>query len=248
MFEKYLQDIGLTFNEASIYLSLLQVDGATALEISKKTKINRSTVYVTIESLSKKGLVSETTVGKKTQFQAEPPERIRTYVERRKIELEEMEKRLDDVVPQIKSFTRDSGERPIVKYFEGKEGIISSSEELLQDKNEKGGNMYMIYPKDDLEDLFTETDRLRLRKIRLDKNIRSKVLYTSLKSERLSDETGDRIKIDQNAYPVSCDISIYNDKVRISILGKKLSSIFIRSKDFAETMRSLINLIIDKSK
>src|SRR3989344_8602544 len=102
MLEKYLQDLGLSDKEALIYLALLQVDGATALDLSKKTKINRSTVYVVIDALLKKGLVSETTVGKKTQFQAESPESIRTYIERRKIELEKTEKRLDDIIPQIK--------------------------------------------------------------------------------------------------------------------------------------------------
>ncbi len=116
MLEKYLQDLGLSDKEALIYLALLQVDGATALDLSKKTKINRSTVYVIIESLSKKGLVSETTVGKKTQFQAEPPERLETYVERRKVQFEEQSNRLKDIIPEIKSIQRDTGERPVERY------------------------------------------------------------------------------------------------------------------------------------
>ena len=56
---------------------------------------------------------------------------------------------------------------------------------------------------------------------------------------------GDRVKIDSNKYPISCDISIYKDRVRISILGKRLSGIFIRSKDFAETLKSLFKLAFD---
>src|SRR3989344_7022794 len=116
MLEKYLQDLGLTDKEAAVYLALLQVDGATALDLSKKTKINRSTVYVVIESLSKKGLVSETTIGKKTQFQAEPPERLETYLEYKKTQFEEQSRRIKDVLPEIKSIQRGTGERPVVKY------------------------------------------------------------------------------------------------------------------------------------
>src|SRR3989344_388940 len=128
MLEKYLQDLGLSDKEALIYLALLQVDSTTALDLSKKTKINRSTVYVVIDSLSKKGLVSETTIGKKTQFQAESPERLETFVENRKQQFEEQSERLKDIIPEIKSIQRESGERPVVKYFEGKEGIVSSTE------------------------------------------------------------------------------------------------------------------------
>ena len=248
MLEKYLQDIGLTENESLLYLALLQVEGYTALDISKKTKINRSTVYVTIEALSKKGLVSEITVGKKTQFKAEPPERIKSYLERRKIEIEEMTNRVDDIIPQIKSITRELGERPIVKYFEGKEGIVSANDELFANMENDAGITYLIYPKDIVEEVFTDKEREKYRTIRLSKNIKSKVIYTSAKGDRPSDSTGDRIKIDHDKYPISCDISIYEDNVRISILGKHLSGIFIKSKDFAETLKSLFKLSFDNLK
>ncbi len=248
MLEKYLQSIGLSDKEAVVYLTLLQVENSSVLDLAKKTKLKRPTVYVILESLAKKGLVSETTVGKKTHYQAEPPERLETFVERQKLVLDENSKRLKDIIPEIKSIQRESGERPVVKYFEGREGIISSAEELLQDKTDTSQEMYLIYPKDALEEIFTDDERIKFRKMRLDKNIKSKVLYTSLKNDRPSDNTGDRIKIYQNKYPVSCDISIYSDKIRISILGKRLSSIFIRSKDFADTLRSLIDVVFDKSK
>lgn len=250
MFEKYLQNLGFTSNEAVIYISLLKVDGATALDLSKKTNINRSTVYVTIESLAQKGLVSETTVGKKTQFTAESPERIKTYIERRKLELEEMEKRMEDVIPQMKSIMRDSGERPVVKYFEGRDGIISAIEDFLVDPHDGkvDGETYLIYPKDLLEDIFTDAERKKYREMRIGKNIKSKVLYTSEKSDKPSDNTGERIKIDGGKYPITCDISVYKDRVRINILGKKLSGIFIKSQDLADTLRSIFNLAYDKLK
>ncbi len=88
MLEKFLQDVGLNEKEAKVYLYLVAVDHASVLDIAKKTLIKRPTVYTTLQSLAKKGLASETTVGKKTHYQAEPPERLETYVERRKLELD----------------------------------------------------------------------------------------------------------------------------------------------------------------
>lgn len=247
MFEKYLEDLGLSEKEAKVYLSLLEVDNDSVLDLAEKTKINRTTIYPVLESLAKKGLISEVKVDKKVRFQAEPPERLETYVERQKIVLEEHAKRLKDVIPQLKSVQRETGERPTVKYFEGREGIISSLEEFFRGKDE-GGVSYMVYPKDILDDLFTDKEREKYRASRLNKVIKSKVLYTSEKGERPSDSTGDRIKIDAKKYPITCDINIYNNKVRINTLGKGLSCIYIESQDLADTLRSLIDLSFDKLK
>ena len=138
MFEKYLEDLGLSEKEAKVYLSLLQVDNDSVLDLAEKTKINRTTIYPVLESLSKKGLISEVKVDKKVRFQAEPPERLETYVERQKIVLEEHAKRLKDVIPQLKSVQRETGERPVVKIYEGKEGIISSLEDFFETSDSGG--------------------------------------------------------------------------------------------------------------
>jgi sugar-specific transcriptional regulator TrmB len=245
MLEKYLQNIGLNDKEAVVYLALLSVEHASVLDLAKKTNIKRPTVYVVLESLAKKGLVSETTVGKKTHYQAEPPERLETFVERQKLVLEENSKRLKDIIPEIKSIQHEFGERPVVKYFEGKEGIISSAEETFRNEDGDEEPVYLVYPRDLLDKLFPESERQKFRKTRLEKMVKSKVMYTYNKGEIPSDDMGDRIKIDGTRYPISCDIAIYKDKIRISVLGKKLSSIFIRSKDVADTLRSIFNIAFD---
>ncbi|MEK7642224.1 MAG: helix-turn-helix domain-containing protein [Patescibacteria group bacterium] len=248
MLEKYLQDIGLGDKEATIYLSLLSVEHASVLDLAKKTKIKRPTVYVILESLAKKGLVSETTVGKKTHYYAEPPERLETFVEKRKLALEESQKTLKDIIPQIKSIQRESGEKPIVKYFEGREGIISTAEEIFRNDVGEEDVVYLIYPRDTLDQIFPESERKKFRKARLDKQIKSKVLYTYKKGEIPSDDTGERLKIDESKYPITCDIGIYKDKIRISVLDKRLSSVFIQSKDVADTLRSIFNALFDNIK
>lgn len=246
MLDKYLQEIGLSDKEATIYLALLQVESASVLDLSKKTSIKRPTVYVILESLARKGLVSETTVGKKTQYQAEPPERLETFVERQKVVLEDRARILKDMLPQIKSIQRESGERPVVKYFEGRDGIVSSMEELFSGKiNTDGEPIYFIYPKGVVADVFTPEEQKRYIKMRQDRKIWSKAIYTWDEGKFVDESTGDRIKVDGKKYPIKCDISIYKDMVRISILGKKLSAIFVKNTDFAETMKSLFKIVFD---
>jgi len=247
MLEKYLQDLGLSEKESAIYIMLIQVDDASVIDISKKTNINRTTVYVVLESLEKKGLISETTIGKKTHYQAESPERLETYVQRQKVTLDEQSKRLKDIIPQIKSIQKEVGTKPIVKLYEGKEGIISLNEDLYEN-NDEGGTAYLIYSSDLLDSVFTKEDRAKYKGVRLKKGVKTKVFYNSINKDFPSDDTGERIKLDHNKYPITCDISIYKDRVRIGILGKKLSGIFIKSQDLADTLRSLFNLAFDEIK
>ena len=248
MLEKYLQEIGLTDKEALVYLALLQVDNSSVVEISKKTEIKRTTVYVVIDTLAKKGLVSETAVNGKTLYQAESPETLTTFIERQKIALDERERRLVDIIPQIKSIQREGGQRPVVEFFQGKEGIVSTNQRIYRDEVPDGSPVYMLYSKDLIDETFTESERVVFRKKRTDKDIKSKVIYNYSKGERLSDQTGQRIKVDEKKYPLPCDISIYKDKIRVSILRKNLSGIFIQSQDLADTLRSLFDLAFDSIK
>lgn len=249
MLEKYLQDIGLSEKESVIYLALLAVDNSSVLDLSKKTKLNRSTTYVILESLAKKGLVSETTQGKKTHYQAESPERLETYIEQRKIILDEQAKKLKDIIPQIKSVQREGGEKPVVKYFEGREGIFALNESLYKDENEGGSNIvHIVYSKDLLDEVFPENERKKFIDTRIQKKIKSKTLYTWSKGVRQSDDTAERFKLDEVKYPISCDISVSGDRIRIGILGKSLSGIFIKSIDLANTLRSMIDALTDSMK
>lgn len=244
MFEKYLEEIGLSDKEAKVYVALLQVDHDSVLDLSKRTSINRTTIYPVIESLAKKGLVSEIQIDKKIHLKAEPPERLETYVERRKLNFEEQSQRLKDVIPQLKGIQRESGERPVVKYFEGKEGVMSSLEESLSYYGNEGGVNYLIYPRDLVEEIF-KNERPKFVDARKKKKIKIKALYTRKDGDLPNTVDSTRIRIDEEKYPILCDIGIYNENVRINTLGTQISAILIKSKDLAVTLKSLIDLIFD---
>lgn len=245
MLEQYLQNLGFDEREASVYIALLQVDTASVIQLAQKTGINRSTVYNVLKSLLRKGLVGEVQVGKKTHYQAERPERLETYVEKQKILLEEQSKKLKDIIPMLKSVTRESGERPVVKYFEGREGIVDSTEEFFAGE-EKNDVSYFFYPNDLMDNALTDEEKKRFHDIRMKKNIKAKVLYTRKDGDLASDAMGERVRIDEKKYPITCDIAIYKDKVRMNTMGKSFSGIFIKSKDIADTLRSIFNLAYDQ--
>ena len=244
MFEKYLKDIGLSEKEAIVYITLLSFDKASISDVSQKAKVKRPTTYVILDTLEKKGLVSEVNIGKKTYYIAESPEKLDMFVDRQIHLLEENKKSLDIVIPQLKSIQREQGEKPMVQFFDGKEGVLSSNYNTFV---EKIGDepVYIVYSKDAIGDVFSEKEAKEMRGRRISMGIKSKAIYNSKVGEKPSDETGDRIKIDENKYPVTSDITIYGDQVKIAVFGKRISGISIKSKEFAETLKSLIKFIFD---
>jgi sugar-specific transcriptional regulator TrmB len=246
MFEQFLQEIGLSEKEAKVYLALLQVDSDSIPNIAKKTDINRTTVYPLLESLNKKGLVSETLEGKKVFYQAAAPERLETFVERQKVTLQEKSERLKDIIPQIKSIQREQGERPVVKMFTGREGAISAYTEFFSFSNTEEKNGYYILNSDLLKEVFTDEEKMRFRELRKGKNIKTVVVYNNKDGERSFEKSGGTTRIDEKQYPITCDIAIIDDNITISTLGENISSFLIKSKDIADTFTSIIRYITDK--
>ena len=96
-----------------------------------------------------------------------------------------------------------------------------------------------------MNEALTNEERKHFHAIRMRKNIKGKILYTTSAAELTSDSMGDRFRINEKKYPITCDIAIYRDRIRMNTMGKSLSGIFIRSQDIADTLRSIFDLAYD---
>ncbi len=230
-----------------MYLALLQVDNESIQDLAKRTGINRTTVYPVLETLEKKGLVSEVQVGKKTHYEAAAPERLETFVERQKMILEERSQRLKEIVPQIKSLQREQGERPVIKYFDGRDGAISAYEEFYNFETQEEKDGYFVLNADLLSEVFSEHEFEKFRKIRKGKKISAHVVYNRKEGIKEFDNTDKQVHISSD-FPITCDIAVVDDKLIISTLGDNVSSVLLRSKDIASTFKSLIKYILDGNK
>lgn len=246
MFEKELQDLGLNDKESAVYLALLSVDNDSVIDLAKKTNINRTTIYPILESLMNKGLVTEVKTDKKIRFAAEAPERLSTFVDKQKLMFEERSERVKDLIPKLRTVQRESGEKPVVKIYEGKAGALSAAVKSFENDSDDGFS-YAIYSKDLLNEIFNSTEKMDIFKIRKDvKKLKSKAVYTYINNETESDNMSIRKKIDEKKYPIYCDIGVVGDEVRVSNLRGNLTTMLIKNKDLSETLKSLINYIIDR--
>src|SRR3989344_9013680 len=124
-----LKGLGLSENEAKVYMAMLELGPATVLEISAKAGVNRPTTYVQIESLKKMGLTSTQTKGKKQLFIAESPEQFEFMIDRQKNELEQKKEELHKLLPELTTLFNLSDSKPQVRFLEGKEGLIKMQDE-----------------------------------------------------------------------------------------------------------------------
>ncbi|NCA94062.1 MAG: transcriptional regulator TrmB, partial [Sphingobacteriia bacterium] len=112
----FLAQFDLIGKKADVYLAVLELGSGTVIEIARKSEIKRTTVYDILLDLEKSGLIYQTTKVNKRLFVAEDPEKL-------KKKLEEKERVLGEMLPQLRSLYNIKGIKPKIKFYEGKEGL-----------------------------------------------------------------------------------------------------------------------------
>lgn len=122
---KDLKSIGLPEKGAAVYGYLLEVGTAFPSKIAEKTKLNRSTVYHTLNDLVARGLVSQIERGKKLCFQIEKPAQLMRFAKSQIGVAEERFARAQTLLPELEGLFALAPTKPKVRFFEGLPGILS---------------------------------------------------------------------------------------------------------------------------
>ena len=113
-----LIDLGLTFVESKIFLSLIQAGTMKAQTLSHVTKTSRADVYRTLERLQNKGLV-EKQITKPTMFSAIPiKDAIRIMIERKTIKYEKMKNNATHLLTKYKNRNNQTSKQFKLPYLQ----------------------------------------------------------------------------------------------------------------------------------
>lgn len=237
---KQLQEIGLSEKEARVYLALLELGQAGVPEISQKSGVNRTTTYVILESLIKDGLASQIEKEKKTYFIAEDPEQLLRLIGKQESDLKEKKNEFLKFLPQLAAIFETAGERPKVRFYEGKEGLRVIQEDILKTKDKR---IEAFFSQDDFEKVFTKEERGGYFNQRIKRGIKARAIYTRSAGPFETVAPGDELRIiPKDKFPVSVDIAIYGDKISISSLRGKYTGVIIENKEMVQTFRSVFEL------
>lgn len=235
--DKKLIDLGLTPKEAGVYLALLKSGDCTADQLAKLSKLNRSTTYVQIKLLIEYGLVSTFKRGKKTFYAAESPSNLIRIFENRHRQIEAQKSEVELLVPELLKLYGSSVDRPAVRVFEGKEGLISMRNSILDQKTDE---IRAISSIDQMRKIFSTQELLNFTLRRERNGTKSKVMYSLDEGDDfvpLNLQTFKRIS--KEVLPFGCDIYIYGDSVSFASTDNQIVGLSLTNKAIAASMKAL---------
>lgn len=233
---KQLQEVGLSEKEARVYLASLELGEATAQQIAAKALVNRPATYMMIESLTQRGLMSSFMRGKKRVFAAEQPGKLVEYVRRRNVEAQKALKNLEMEIAKNRGLK--TGEKPVVKVLEGKEGIKAIIDDVKASNaadpieiTDINAMLEVLKP----EDLFGLRDQLEK------KQVRGRGIHFGKSPFKVS-KFGQRRLVPEKFGNFRSNIGIYGNKLVMVTFDKGMYSVVIESELLTRTMLTLFEL------
>jgi len=226
-----LKQLNFSNKETDVYLAALKLGKGSITELAKRANIKRPTAYVVLEKLKEMGLISLSKKKGKQIFIAESPEKLLKTIEEEKEKIIEKEEKIKEALPKFKALTKKDTTVPLVRYYEGKEGVWNILEDLVESKQEgwiiATGKIY------DILGLKQFTKRIIRRRKQLGtklyiitdhhpENIKAyKLKGTHFREYRFMPET---INLNTKVY-------IYADKVALIFFKEPLSGVIIENKE-----------------
>lgn len=238
-----LRSLGFLDSEIKTYIAALELGPSTVIEIGAKTNLSRQAIYTAIDSLVKQGLMSSVEKGKKQLYAAESPDRLRSIAEAKLKLMESTVKEIKTATDELKLVQR--GDKPIVKMFEGKEGLLTMVEEMAKSKT----NRVDDFVNDDaVSRIFSDEDLLPI-KTALDKfGIQTRVLVLAREKSIPTRKSTKSKNITRKDLAFDGEITIFADKVGLSSLkGNKLMGVLIENHEIAQALRCMFQMAWDQT-
>ncbi|MFA6397608.1 MAG: helix-turn-helix domain-containing protein [Candidatus Paceibacterota bacterium] len=182
MLEEKLKSLGLRDHESSIYSVLLLNSPLNATSIAKKCHLSRSSAYTALSSLISKGLVGTSYKNDIKQFIAEDLDSLKQLIKNEEVELEKKKKVLDEIDLNLKTLNRKIINIPEIVVFEGQDGLRKIYTSMLR-QSQLGETMLIIRDEfvwqDDWRFVFSQDWHGKVKKIRQEKNIKTKLLINN---------------------------------------------------------------------
>lgn len=243
-----LKRAGLSDREATVYEFLLENGQCGIANIQKHVPYNRTNLYDIVYSLRDKGLIEQTIKKGKIEFKPRDPNELNRFVVDQKNRYNEAESLLTSVMPALSEMFKMTTEKPVVRVYEGYEGIKAIYEDTLRE-NKSILSFLGLYESDPKILKWLENDYV---KRRIANNIKARVIVSSDQKNIITSEYLERDRkelretkvIDNSEFPAKLEIQIYGNKVAFANHNKNnaLVGVIIDNKFIAETMKGLFEL------
>ncbi len=238
--KKQLIGIGLSDKQAGVYLASLELGPSTVNEISRRAGINRTTGYDILEMLVFEGLVSPLGKSKVQKYVAENPERIVQYAQNQIKRARDVLSEAKKLAPELKSIYQKK-EKPIVRFYEGKEGIKQVFEDTLTAKETIVGYACAEAMYRSLPEFYADYVPRRVAK-----GIHARgILQDSSQMRQIIKKDKEELResrlLPKEVYDLDIEINIYDNKVMMVSWAENVG-ILIESEKIAKAQKQIFEL------
>lgn len=232
---KLLEQTGFTDKEAKVYLALLELGQGKVADLSKRTGLKRSIIYVILEGLIKRGYADEIPGGKINAYQAVEPSAILRQAQA-------VAKNFSEMLPVFQTLRNKGIKRPRIRYVESKEGIWKTYEEMTQSKEAffissfKGIEKH--FPggvKRWMKDFETGSTKLIGRNLIPDDSLEIEV---GKKFQKLNQ----KVRVLAGIKQFNMDFTIYGNKLAITSLEDEPFLVLIESEELVNSIRPIFEI------
>src|SRR3989344_2956995 len=236
-FELHLEKIGLSRQEAKVYINTLKLGIAKASEIAQKSDIKREASYYILKTLQEKGFISEVIKSGVKYYNAVQQKRILEIIEEEKQQKTEF---IKEILPDLESLQNIALTRPKIEVYEGLAGLKTVLSLLVQNKNQ---TIFGYVPEKiiDLLPIFS----LQFRKKRKENKIFIKVITEKSKlTEELKKKDKEELReIKFNDSIIKgMDVAVYIQNESIIIIKaneKEQLGVYIKEENVAKLQKSI---------
>jgi len=246
----FLQNLGLSETEVSLYELLLTLGTVPVGEIIKASGKKRPTVYKALYSLQKKKLVRSQEIKKKINFSPEPPTELMRQTDQQYHDLQHVKDSLQALLPQLNASYIQSVEKPIVREYMGVSGLKEVFNDIYSPKEDAIYGCVDLEISDKAVPTYVEDELIPLR-------VRNGVLAktflgSSIRAEEVKksdpESLRESILLNKIEYPLPAEIDVYEDKVAmLSFQQGEFVGLIIQNKDFATSLKTIFKLAFEKS-
>lgn len=229
---KTLEDIGLTKNEATVYLALLELGPTTVKPLIEKTNLHRSRIYDSLERLSKLGLVSFVIKSGKKHFKASNPERLLTLIK-------EKETKIKKILPSLKELSNLPKIKLEASIYQGKEGMKTIYEDILKSGTKEWLGMGSSGKVPEILPYYVP----QLHKRRIKSRIKIRAIFANTrKAQKRAKEFLEmglaEVKFMPKNYQSPSTTYIYNNKIAIVLYSEEILGIIIENREINKSFKN----------
>ncbi|MGV8162298.1 MAG: TrmB family transcriptional regulator [Candidatus Nanoarchaeia archaeon] len=126
-----LKKIGLSEGEVKVYAALLEIGVSSINGIHEKVGIDRRNIYDILNKLIERGLVSYIEENGKRTFKISNPDKILSYIQEKKSNLDEIKSEIEKIMPSIQSIFKSDKQEQFAEIFRGSNGLKAVWDDLL---------------------------------------------------------------------------------------------------------------------